>query len=108
VLLTRRGPGHQVPEALANLKCTRFIHVAWHYTNDNFLGLIGLHEIVIWKVDMNLGDISTRTNVWERCSQDKRCQRSMPTAWNLLNRVTLKLIAWIEREVRENKEVWPE
>jgi hypothetical protein len=33
VPLTRRRPGHQVPEALANLKCTRFIHVMRHYTN---------------------------------------------------------------------------
>jgi hypothetical protein len=30
---------------------------------NEFLELIGLHEIVIWKVDMNLGDISTRANV---------------------------------------------
>jgi hypothetical protein len=30
VPLTRRRPGHQVPEALANLKCTRFIHVIVH------------------------------------------------------------------------------
>jgi hypothetical protein len=58
---------------------------------------------VKWKVNMNLGDISTRTNVCEKCNQGEGCQRSWRIAWNLLSREILKLIAWIERSKGEYK-----